>query len=988
MTAPLRIDPGEWDRWLPAPEHPQLIVGGPGTGKSEFLVRRAAHIVDGNPGAGVLLLTFSRDSATDLDTRLASAIPGSRTTIDVSTYHSFARRLLEAHADRRGWEQAPEILAGPDQRWLIAELLAGEDVAAWSAAYRSLLTTRTFADEVTDFILRCREQLIDPANLAERTQQRADWSGLPGFLERYDRTLRERHVIDYGTLLAEAAELLAEPDVANSVAVQYPWILVDEYQDTTHAQSVLLRRLAAPHGHLTAAADPYQSIYSFRGTDVGAVGRFADDFGSDQRPAERLVLTTSFRVPAAILDAAVRVSAHELPGAAGKVAAAPGAGSVEVYRFEQQVAEAEWIAAEIHRLNLEQRIPFSRMAVFTRSKTRFLLPLSRSLERRDIPHERPDRRLVDQSAVRFVFDVAAATSDADGEAETDRAVRRILLGPMFNAPLARVAEIERRRADGDGSWADVVRRGIDKGAGLADLLTDPSWANDAPAVAGLWQMWSTLPQLADLAVDPRRHQDRAAWSSFTQVLERWNDRNPRGTLLQYRRHSETEDFEASPLLSYRAEEHDRVTVSTLHQAKGLEFDVVFIADAVEGVFPDLRTRDSLLGTRHLQPQLPSDTAGYLAFRLQEERRLAYTTMTRATRRVIWTTTDSGFDAEGGTPSRFLPLAAGAATIDDAVSEPTGHHRPITAGEFEAALRRMVADPTLSPPERLGAAETLARSDDLCLRSPATFAGGLAAGPDTGVVRRPLSLSPSQATAYETCPRRYVLERKLGIGAEPSKHMEFGTLIHAILERVENAATERGDIHGTVEEAFEALDDMLAPGAFGEGPFDDAWRNRARVALENTYSLWPSAGTAVGSETELTVQRGDVQWIGRADRIEQRGDSVSIVDYKTGGLVSLDEGATSLQLGFYLIGAREDPDIGAYGEPSAAEMWFPMHPQKRSIATRSFDVANIDTIEERMAAVAEGIDIEDWTPNPSAECDRCAFRLVCPAMPEGKEAFSS
>ena len=145
---------------------------------------------------------------------------------------------------------------------------------------------------------------------------------------------------------------------------------------------------------------------------------------------------------------------------------------------------------------------------------------------------------------------------------------------------------------------------------------------------------------------------------------------------------------------------------------------------------------------------------------------------------------------------------------------------------------------------------------------------------------------------------------------------------------------------------------------------------------------------VGAETKLSVQRGNVQWLGRADRIEDRGGSLAIVDYKTGQLTSLDEAATSLQLGFYVIGAREDPDVADKGRATAAEMWFPMHPQKRSIATRSFDMSNLDAVEDRMTAIATGVANEDWTPTPGAACERCNVRSLCPAVPEGKEAFAT
>lgn len=988
MTREIRVDPDDWPEAVAPASVPQLVVGGPGTGKTEFLVRRAAHLIERDRADELLVLSFSRRGAEGLDRRIRSSVAGPTRAVDVSTYHSFAARLLEAYAGHRGWDRPPDILPGPDQKQLVGDLLAEEDPDRWSPAFRSLLTTRTFADEVTDFILRCREQLVGPSRLAELERGRADWRGLSAFLDRYDRVLRERSLIDYGTLLAEAAALLGDPATAAAVADRYRHVLVDEYQDATHAQSVLLQRLVADHNNLTAAADPYQSIYSFRGADIENVGRFPEDFARNGRPAERLILTTSFRVPEEILTAAVRITAHELPGAAGKVRPAPGHGSVEARRFSQQVEEAEWIAAEIHRLNLEQRVPFGRMAVFTRSKNRFLVPLSRSLDRRGIPHDRPDTRLVEQPIVQFILDLATAAATEDGDETIDCAVRRVLLGPLFETPPARVAELDRDRVASGRSWADAVRSGIRDGAPLAALLSDPTWASTSPAGHGLWHLWSTLPQIADVATNPDRGRDRAAWSSFAQVLERWNERSPQATLVDYRDHSETEDFEARPLLSYQGESADRVTVTTLHQAKGLDFDAVFIADAVEGVFPDLRSHDSLLGTRHLQPHLPSDTVGYLAFRLQEERRLAYTAMTRACRRVVWTTTDSGFDIDGGTPSRFVPLAAGTPTIDDALGDLWGAGRPITAGQIEAALRRTAGDPTARSPERLGAIETLARGADVGLRPPTRLAGTMPPGPDTGIVQRPIRLSPSQAAAYETCPRRYVLERKLGVGAEPSVYMEFGTLIHNVIDRVETAASERGAIHGTLAEALAALGDRWKPGLFGGGAFDDAWRSRAEVALGHLYSLWPSSGTPLGSEIELQIERNGTRWLGRADRIEDRGGSVAIVDYKTGQPVGVAEAATSLQLGFYLIAAREDPSIRAHGEPARAEMWFPMHPLKSSITVRSFDASLVTDIEERMSAVARGIDAEDWQPIPSTACERCAVRRACPAMPEGREAFVS
>ena len=239
---------------------------------------------------------------------------------------------------------------------------------------------------------------------------RADWRGLPEFLRTYGRALRRVNRIDYGTLIATAVDLIESRATTHPGAATFA--LVDEYQDTTTAQVRLLQALQRQGSQITAAADPYQSIYSFRGATVENVASFEADFGSDRTPAIRLLLTTSFRTPAAILDAAVAVTTGDLAGVTGRVVPAPGRGVVEAYRFDQQVEEAEWIAAEVQRLHLVEGIPYRKIGVFVRSKRRLLADLSRALERRHVPHELPGSRLTDHPAVRFLIDLTGVTARA------------------------------------------------------------------------------------------------------------------------------------------------------------------------------------------------------------------------------------------------------------------------------------------------------------------------------------------------------------------------------------------------------------------------------------------------------------------------------------------------------------------------------------------------------------------------------------------------
>lgn len=986
-----RLDPVDWPEGVALTEGPHIVVGGPGTGKTEFLVRRAVHLLDERSldPEQLLVLSFGRRGVADIRERIRSALTGSTSTIDVATFHSFASRVVETFAAVRGWEHTPQVLTGPEQMALVQELLATEDQRRWSPAFRHLLGSTTFAREVTDFILRSRELLLAGDQLASRCAGRADWRGLPSFITRYDLELRRRGRVDYGTLLAEAVWTMDDAEVAARLAQRFRYVLVDEYQDTTVAQARLLQRLVGKGGNLTVAADPYQSIYSFRGAVLENVAHFPRDFPqADGTPALRLVLTTSFRTPQAVLDAAVRVTSHELPGAAGPVVPAPGDGRVDVHRFDQETEEAEWIAAEIQRLHLEESIPLGRIGVFVRSKRRFLPEVSRALHRRHLAHDTPDSRLADHPAVRFVLDTVIAATGGEQRDETGRAVRRLLLGPLFQIPLGLLRDVERYRLSNDTTWAEAIRKLVPVGAPLADLLSDPSWATLHPAWEAFWTLWARLPQIVPVVTDPARHDERAAWSSFAQVLQRWNERNPAATLADYLRLTEDEEFEARPLLSYIAPDDDRLTLTTLHQSKGLEFDVVFIADAVEGVFPDLRSRDSLLGVRHLLSHLPTDSAQYLAFRLQEERRLAYTAMTRAQRRVVWTATSTGFAEGHGVPSRFLALVAGTPTVAAAATRPQRRTTPVTPQEAEATLRRLLVDPEEGVPLRLAALRVLATGAARGLRPPDSWAGVRRRGPDTGVIGDRIRLSPSQATAYEDCPRRYVLERRLKVGDEASIYAEFGLLIHEVLEQAERAAADRGDAHATASEADAVLAEVFDPAAFGSGAVAEAWRQRAAGTIDHLYANWPTRGKVVDLERRLELDIDGVSWLGYADRIETDGFGLKVVDYKTTrNPPTIGEAAASLQLGFYVLAAAADPELAAIGAPESAAMWFPAKPAK-SVTTRAFEMDGLGEVKERLTSIAGGIRSEQWPPKPSTSCERCRVRSVCPAWPEGREAFQS
>lgn len=975
------IAPDEWSDALAATDGLQLVVAGPGAGKTEFLARRAHHLVTGRgrPASSVLLLSFSRRGASDLRSRVLDL--GGTTAPTVATFHSFAVRLLERHGPSvLGWSTLPALLTGPEQVGVVRRVLSEEDPAAWPTGYREMLGTRSFAEEVTDFMLRASERRLSPTDVAALAADRQDWKALPGFMERYRARLADRNRIDYAGILEAAIEALSDDDVRAEVGGEVSHVLVDEYQDTTNAQVQLLQHLVAPHGNLTVTADVGQSIYSFRGADLTNVERFHTDFAASGTPTT-VLLDTSFRVPQQILDAASRIGVTDLPGAPDTVRSSGPGGRVDVYVFDQRAHEAEWIASEIERLHRLDDVPLRRMAVLLRTKRRMLPELSRALDRRGIPHDRPDSRLIDHPAVRSVADIVLLASPDEGAAAHRMAARRLLLGPLLACSLGEERAVTRSR-DRDGlTWADAFRAELDGGDGLADLLDDPTWATDRPAAEGFWHLWQALPQWQALATDPAHATSRAALASFAQVLAHLSERDPDLPLATFLALATEDDFEASPLLGYDSA-GDAVVLTTLHQAKGLEFDVAFIADAVDGALPDLRRSYSILGTHTLDPR-QLDGRAAARFRIEEERRLVYTAMTRATRRVVWTATAAGIDEGDERPSRFL------LELDPAPTTPGDElGTPVTPMEAEALLRRQAADPRIPAARRLAAIGVLGAADHPALRDPTSMVGVRAPGPSHGVIPEEAAFSPSQAMSYESCPRRYVLDRYLGAVEEGSVYMHAGSVVHRVAEELDRRRLADDGWEPSPADVAAVLDEEFDPADFGGGPWAEAWRSRVAGILETLLRNPPPGGPVEFVERWLEVEIDGERWRGRADRIDRGTDgTLRVVDYKTGSSpLPVAEAAESLQLGFYVLAASADQEVSERGPIGGAELWYPAKDQKAHFATRSFDMSKLDDVRARLASIAAAIRLEEFPPVLNARCDGCAVRVMCPEWPEGQEAF--
>ncbi|RII42593.1 ATP-dependent helicase [Galactobacter valiniphilus] len=353
-----------------SPLEPLLVVAGAGSGKTATMADRVVWLVANGLARPeeILGVTFTRKAAGELAARLRNHLAALRGTglgalagedagdlgmdPSVSTYHSFAHTLVAEHGMRLGLEpDAP--LWGPAQCWQLATRV----VDAYDGPHEDLGARSTLIDAVLNYAGQAAEHLVDPADTIEWLQERADRiEELPfgatarsknpidliGTLRAraivarlagdYAQAKAKRGVMDYGDLVAFAARLAERPEVAAAYRSRYKVVLLDEFQDTSHAQIELFARLFADGRHaVTAVGDPNQSIYGFRGASAGQLAAFRDRFtlslpGGETRPAGHLELTTAWRNDVALLAAANAVSAPisgRLPGLEGRGAAAP-----------------------------------------------------------------------------------------------------------------------------------------------------------------------------------------------------------------------------------------------------------------------------------------------------------------------------------------------------------------------------------------------------------------------------------------------------------------------------------------------------------------------------------------------------------------------------------------------------------------------------------------------------------------------------------------
>jgi ATP-dependent DNA helicase UvrD/PcrA len=616
-------------------EGPLLILAGAGSGKTRALTHRIAWLLAtglAHPNQ-ILAITFTNKAADEMRERVSSLVGGVSRRMWVMTFHAACARLLRIEAERLGYRSRFTIYDEADSLRMLKRCL--DDLEVDTKRY----PPRAVRARISD----AKNQLID----AETYQETAGgpFEEMVGQAYRlYERRMLESNAMDFDDLLMRTVNVLELfEDVRRRYRERFRWVLVDEYQDTNHAQYRLLQLVCGEDGNLSVVGDDSQAIYGFRGADVRNILEFTDDFAD----AHVVRLEQNYRSTETILEAANAVISHNTGGLEKHLWTDLGEGEkIHVTELEDEHAEARFVAGEIEELIDQHGMSRDEIAVFYRTNAH-----SRVLEDILVRYELP-------------YQVIGGTKFYErAEIKDAVAYLQLLVNPADEVSFSRVVNSP-RRGIGDTSQGHLRAYANTTGRTIWEIALEPEAVPGlgAAAIRSICRFTELIEELrAEFEGGPVADLLRALLerSGYLDALRAERTIEAEGRIENLEELvSVAAEFDANrqvegpselqPLeeflqaISLYTDQDDlkrdesKVTLMTLHNAKGLEYDAVFIIGCEEGVFPHSRSLEE--GNE------------------EEERRLAYVGITRARKRLWMTHARSRrmfAGRESGFPSRFL-----------------------------------------------------------------------------------------------------------------------------------------------------------------------------------------------------------------------------------------------------------------------------------------------------------------------------------------------
>lgn len=996
----------EQEQIIRGPLRSLRVAAGAGTGKTTTVALRVAALVrsHGLEPESILGITFTNKAAAELADRVHEALGpdhGEDRSVSVFTYHGFAAEILREFGALVGVERSSKLVTATFGRQMLRDLLRSrpfENVDITSPVtveYVLALSTQMANNLIAD-----APQIVLDDEVSVRRH------GYLAVVAAYRAEKARLGIIDYGDLIARAHRIAAQhPAAVEVIRSRYRAVVLDEYQDTDPAQRELLRLLFAGVVPVLAVGDEDQTIYEWRGASLENFRSFPDHFADDNTPAETLGLTLNRRSSAQIVSVANRIREHIDVKERKQLRPLPEApvGEVRVAQLATSVAEADWIAADISREH-EQGTPLSGMAVLFR-KNRSMLVVHQALSRHGIPFQVAN--LGGLPSVPEVADLRCWLSILD-RPEDGPAAARILLGRRYRlglADLARTAEWAKRQEDEDLPYgvieaidnldllnlSDEARMRLERFRGTyRQLLTASqgvSLVETSRLILEVTGAWSDIGAMDDAAA----MSARLNLYRFLDLAETWSPLEGRPSLGAFLDYLEImSDDPAEELDVARIAVAEAVTLITIHRAKGLEWDSVYLPALVERTFPtNARYDDPFCKAQSLPyelrldhsnlPRLTAEMPDAERHRLlkasydSQEWRLAYVGVTRAKRRLTATAAHwYGHPVTTQKPAQASAIwdaiaeHAEIAAIDELPPRPerlgdfgdtNGAPDPLFDGGWSEGMRLAMSQPDALRP--LAESMGLAAAFDRTLSEFQQRLFELPEPPPSQTLDR-IQTSVTGLVTYGTCPQRFYWSEVDRMPRRPSPAARRGVEVHRKIE-----------LHGLgvvpLTEPDQAYDVPDTP--VGADPYG--------VFLKSRF-----AGTRPHlTEAPFELRITDRVWArGRIDAV-YRDAGWEIVDFKSGR--APNDPTAVIQLQAYALAATSTDllatPVSAPGDLRATFAY--LGGDELEEVTYEADSAWLERAKRDLSQLADGIAGSAYAANPGERCHSCDFLAICQAGQE-------
>ncbi|HVM11449.1 MAG TPA: ATP-dependent DNA helicase [Actinomycetota bacterium] len=946
-----------------------LVTGSPGCGKTTLLRERFARLVEaGVDPERILLLVLNRRAARESRERLQGRLARSLPALPVLTAHGFAFSVVGRDFEALGYTRPPEVLSASDQYAVVREMLRGERPADWPR-FAPLLDVREFARQVADLCLRAQERLLGPDELEALAVDRSEYLEIAGFYRRYLDALHAANQTDFAGLLHGAVQLVRRGRVPEP---GFEHVLVDDYQDATHATEAIVAGLAPAARSVVVAADPEGHVFSYRGGSLEPLERIGDVLGG----LRRVELDGSHRLgpDVAALGRLPDVSEAERPPAA----------RIRALEVPHPGEEAEVAARELLRRRVEDDVAWERMAVIVRRYGAYLTALRHALRRHGVPFVvvAEESAVAAEPANRPVVDLFRYVFQPE--------VRDELLEPLLGSRVGGLTPHQLRRLRREArvrrtKLVDLVEappQDLDRD--LAEpLLHFRRVIEELPRVAegrgpdgAFFWLWTEHPVFGGMVADAdARARDLDALSAFGDVLGRFVERRPGAGVEDYLATLEAAEFGPDPWVLPEERHPHAVRVISAHRAHGIEVDVAVVMGSIEGEFPSLSHRAPMVDLDRLVA--PRTAVERIRDRLDEERALFRLAVSRARLSTLLLASRSAGARNPRTPSRFAARLGLEWTRPERGAAPAASLR-----EMEADLRRTLQDRTAPAPERLAALAALPETG----ADPRTWWWGRDWS-DPGIPLHgedEMYTSYSRLSSLENCALQYLYASEMGLDTDESFQMWLGSTVHEIIDDI-----QQGKVPRTEEAAHAELERRWDPDIFP----NRAIEHRRFLDGKEMLSLWLTheSPEIVASEKSFSFPIDGARIRGRIDAIfRMNNGKVRVVDYKTSRWAPTKEDTRqSLQLAAYYLAMRRVEELAGYGEPGRLELHYLGKTHFREgYVRRSVIPSQEDDYEAwaegRLRELVEAVRAESFAPNPQADCQFCSFKPICPMWPEGQE----